>query len=99
MKILRLCVFCGSKTGDKEIYAAGARRLGEVMAKRSIGLVYAGGHIGLMGILADAVLAAGGQAIGVNPQSMIDEELAPTKMAKLHVDVTMPQRKALRADL
>ncbi len=92
MKILRLCVFCGSKTGDKEIYAAGARRLGEVMAKRSIGLVYAGGHIGLMGILADAVLATGGEAIGVIPQNMIDEE-------KLHVVGTMHQRKALMADL
>ena len=99
MKILRLCVFCGSKTGDKEIYAASARRLGEVMGERGIGLVYGGGHIGLMGILADAVLAAGGEAVGVIPQNMIDEELAHTKLTKLHVVGTMHQRKALMADL
>ena len=99
MRIWRLCVFCGSKTGDKEIYAASARRLGEAMAERGIGLVYGGGHIGLMGILADAVLAASGHAIGVIPQSMIDKELAHTKLTKLHVVGTMHQRKALMADL
>jgi uncharacterized protein (TIGR00730 family) len=87
-EIRRLCVFCGSKTGDNEIYAAGTRRLGEAMAQRGIGLVYGGGHIGLMGILADAVLADGGEAIG-----------AHTKLTKLHVVGTMHQRKALMADL
>ena len=99
MKILRLCVFCGSKTGDQEIYAASARRLGHAMVQRGVGLVYGGGHIGLMGILADSVLAAGGQAIGVIPQNMIDEELAHTKLTKLHVVGTMHQRKAMMADL
>ena len=99
MKILRLCVFCGSKTGDKEIYAASACRLGHAMAQRGIGLVYGGGHIGLMGILAEAVLGAGGEAIGVIPQNMIDKELAHTKLTKLHVVGTMHQRKALMADL
>jgi uncharacterized protein (TIGR00730 family) len=98
-EIRRLCVFCGSKTGDNEIYAAGTRRLGEVMVRRGFGLVYGGGHIGLMGILADAVLADGGEAIGVIPQNMIDEELAHTKLTKLHVVGTMHQRKALMADL
>ncbi len=99
MENLRLCVFCGSKVGDNEIYAAGARRMGQAMAQRGLGLVYGGGHIGLMGILADAVLAAGGEAIGVIPQSMMDEELAHTKLTKLHVVATMHQRKALMADL
>jgi uncharacterized protein (TIGR00730 family) len=95
----RLCVFCGSKTGDREIYKETARRLGELMATRRIGLIYGGGHIGLMGILADAILAAGGEAIGVIPQSMIDEELAHAKLTKLHVVDTMHQRKALMAEL
>src|SRR5438552_8091335 len=99
MKFLRLCVFCGSKTGDKEIYAASARRLGELMALRGIGLVYGGGHIGLMGILADAVLAAGGEAIGVIPQNMIDKELAHGQLTKLHVVSTMHPRKARMPDL
>lgn len=98
-KHLRLCVFCGSKTGDNEIYAASARRLGEVMVQRGFGLVYGGGHVGLMGVLADAVLAAGGEAIGVIPQDMIDEELAHTKLTQLHVVGTMHQRKAMMADL
>ena len=69
------------------------------MARRGIVLVYGGGHIGLMGILADAVLAAGGEAIGVIPQNMIDKELAHRKLTKLHVVSTMHQRKALMADL
>jgi uncharacterized protein (TIGR00730 family) len=99
MKTLRLSVFCGSKTGDNEIYAASARRLGEVLAERGIGLVYGGGHIGLMGILADSVLAAAGEVIGVIPRDMIEKELAHTKLTKLHVVGTMHQRKALMADL
>jgi uncharacterized protein (TIGR00730 family) len=69
------------------------------MAQRGFGLVYGGGHIGLMGILADAVLEAGGEAVGVIPQNMIDKELAHTKLTKLHVVDTMHQRKAMMADL
>src|SRR5436190_10401801 len=95
----RLCVFCGSKAGSKEVYTLSARRFGKAMVERGLGLVYGGGHIGLMGILADAVLAAGGEAIGVIPQNMIDKELAHRKLTKLHVVSTMHQRKALMADL
>jgi uncharacterized protein (TIGR00730 family) len=95
----RLGVFCGSRTGDNEVYRANARRLGELMAERGYGLVYGGGHIGLMGVLADAILAAGGEAIGVIPQNMIDKELAHSQLTKLHVVDTMHQRKALMADL
>src|SRR5713101_8909121 len=97
--IHRLCVFCGSKAGNNQIYAAQVRHLGGLVARRGIGLVYGGGHIGLMGILADAVLAAGGEAIGVIPQNMIDKELAHGQLTKLHVVSTMHQRKALMADL
>jgi uncharacterized protein (TIGR00730 family) len=69
------------------------------MVERGLVLVYGGGHIGLMGILADAILAAGGEAIGVIPKSMIEAELAHTKLTQLHVVDTMHQRKALMADL
>jgi len=95
----KLCVFCGSKTGDRDIYARSTRRLGEVMAQRGLVLIYGGGHIGLMGILADAVLAGGGEAIGVIPKSMMDAELAHTKLTQLHIVDTMHQRKAMMADL
>ncbi len=95
----RLCIFCGSKAGDKEVYAKATRRLGEIMAQRGLGLVYGGGHIGLMGILADAVLAEGGEAIGVIPKSMMDSELAHAKLTQLHIVDTMHQRKAMMADL
>jgi hypothetical protein len=69
------------------------------MAARGIGLVFGAGHIGLMGVLADAVLAAGGEAIGVIPQVMVDKELAHSGLTQLHVVGTMHQRKALMADL
>jgi uncharacterized protein (TIGR00730 family) len=95
----RLCVFCGSKAGNKEVYALSARQLGKAMVERGLGLVYGGGHIGLMGVLADAVLTAGGEAIGVIPKSMIEAELAHTKLTQLHVVDTMHQRKAMMADL
>jgi uncharacterized protein (TIGR00730 family) len=95
----RLCVFCGSSRGKRSIHADGARRLGEAMATRGLGLVYGGGHIGLMGVLADAVLGAGCEAIGVIPRSMVDKELAHAGLSELHVVDTMHQRKALMAEL
>lgn len=95
----RLCVFCGSSSGNREVHAAAARRLGQAMVTRGLGLVYGGGHIGLMGILADAVLRVGGEVIGVIPQSMIDKELAHQGLTELRVVTTMHQRKALMADL
>ncbi len=94
-----LCVFCGSRSGTPPLYAEQARQLGALLAKHGIALVYGGGHIGLMGVLADAVLAAGGQAVGVIPRSMVDSELAHTGLTTLHVVETMHQRKALMADL
>jgi uncharacterized protein (TIGR00730 family) len=72
----RLCVFCGSSMGDRAVYADSARALGRALATAGIGLVYGGGHIGLMGALADALLAGGGEVIGVIPQSLVDRELA-----------------------
>jgi uncharacterized protein (TIGR00730 family) len=93
-----LCVFCGSSKGGPSIYAEAARRFGRELAARGLGLVYGGGHVGLMGILADAVLQAGGPVIGVIPRSMVERELAHRQLTELHVVETMHQRKALMAD-
>lgn len=93
-----LCVFCGSKKGSPEIYAESARRFGQALAARGLGLIYGGGHIGLMGVLADAVLQAGSPVIGVIPRSLVERELAHEQLTELHVVETMHQRKALMAD-
>jgi uncharacterized protein (TIGR00730 family) len=95
----RLCVFCGSSTGHRPEYRDAARRFGEVLAERGVGLVFGAGHIGLMGVVADAVLAAGGDAVGVIPQALVDKELAHRRLTELRVVDTMHQRKALMADL
>jgi uncharacterized protein (TIGR00730 family) len=95
----RLCVFCGSSTGGRTVYADATQRLGKAMAGRGLGLVYGGGHIGLMGILADSVLDSGGSVIGVIPQALVDKELAHERLSELQVVTTMHQRKARMADL
>ena len=93
-----LCVFCGSSKGGPAIYAETARRFGQALAARGLGLVYGGGHVGLMGILADAVLQSGGPVLGVIPRSMVERELAHERLTELHVVETMHQRKALMAE-
>ena len=95
----RICVFCGSAVGSRTTYADSARRLGEMLASRGLDLVFGAGHIGLMGVLADAVLANNGRVVGVIPQALVDRELAHGKLNELHVVETMHQRKALMADL
>ena len=95
----RLCVFCGSQHGVRRAYADTARALGQAMARRGIELVYGGGHVGLMGVVADAVLDAGGRAIGVIPQALVERELAHERLTELHVTASMHERKALMADL
>jgi uncharacterized protein (TIGR00730 family) len=95
----RLCVFCGSSLGRDPNYAESACRLGQLLVERGLGLVFGGGHIGLMGVLADAVLAAGGEVIGVIPQALRDRELAHKGVTQMHVVQTMHARKALMADL
>ncbi|HZY83935.1 MAG TPA: TIGR00730 family Rossman fold protein, partial [Gemmataceae bacterium] len=94
----RVCVFCGSSSGTRPEYAAAARRFGAALAGRGLGLVYGGGHVGLMGALADAVLAAGGEVVGVIPQALVDRELAHGGLTELLVVNTMHERKALMAD-
>jgi uncharacterized protein (TIGR00730 family) len=94
-----LCVFCGSGQGKNPVYAAAARSLGQLLAREGLTLVFGGGHIGLMGVIADAVLEAGGRAIGVIPRVLVEKELAHTRLTELHVVDTMHQRKALMAEL
>jgi uncharacterized protein (TIGR00730 family) len=89
-----LCVFCGSKLGSQPAYAAAARDVGGRLAARDIELVYGGGDIGLMGLAADAALAAGGRVIGVIPEFMIDFEVAHHDLTELVVVDSMHERKA-----
>ncbi|HKI36554.1 MAG TPA: TIGR00730 family Rossman fold protein [Gemmataceae bacterium] len=95
----RVCVFCGSSAGKRPEYRDAARRFGELLARRGVGLVFGAGHVGLMGFVADAVLRGGGEAVGVIPQALVDKELAHRGLTALHVVGTMHQRKALMADL
>jgi hypothetical protein len=95
----RVCVLCGSRPGRSPAHADAARALGAGLARRGWGLVFGAGHVGLMGILADAVLEHGGEAIGVIPQSLVDRELAHHRLTALHIVDTMHARKALMADL
>ena len=95
----RLCVFCGSYPGRRAAYAEAAERLGRLLAEQQIGLVYGGGRVGMMGVLADSVLAAGGEVIGVIPQALVDRELAHSGVSELRVVASMHERKALMASL
>ncbi|NBO93060.1 MAG: TIGR00730 family Rossman fold protein [Planctomycetia bacterium] len=93
-----VCVFCGSSAGIDPVYVEAARLLGGQMAARRIQLVYGAGDVGLMGVVADAALAAGGQVIGYIPQSLVDREVAHEGLTELYVVETMHQRKAMMAD-
>ena len=94
----RVCVFCGSSPGTRPAYAEAARALGRVLADRRLGLVYGGGNVGLMGVLADAVLAAGGEVIGVIPHALMAREIGHSGVTTMHVVDSMHERKALMAD-
>jgi uncharacterized protein (TIGR00730 family) len=97
--VKRICVFCGSATGRQSAYADAARALAGELARRGLGLVYGGGSVGLMGVLADAILAASGEAIGVLPRGLASKELAHAGLTQLHVVSSMHERKALMASL
>ncbi|WP_018412600.1 LOG family protein [Methyloversatilis thermotolerans] len=96
---MRVCVFCGSRTGDAPIHADTARRFGRLIASQGHGLVYGGGNIGLMGVIADSALEQGGEVIGVIPQHLLEREVAHQGLSQLHVVDSMHTRKALMADL
>jgi uncharacterized protein (TIGR00730 family) len=95
----RIAVFCGSQKGARPEYAAAAERLGELLAREKIELVYGGGMVGLMGIVADAALKNGGHVIGVIPQSLVIKEVVHEKLPDLRVVKNMHERKALMAEL
>lgn len=95
----RICIFCGSNNGARDAYVYAARAMGEALVRRGIGLVYGGGRVGLMGVVADAVLAAGGQVIGVIPESLVAKEVAHQGLTDLRVVGSMHERKALMAEL
>ncbi len=95
----RICVYAGSNPGTDPAYAEAARELAALLAERGIGLVYGGGHVGLMGVLADTALEAGGEVIGVMPQALIDREIGHTGLTELRVVGSMHERKALMAEL
>src|SRR5262249_12539757 len=98
-KIRRLCVFCGSGVGKNPAFVESARAVGALLAQRKIGLVYGGASIGVMGAIADAVLAAGGEAIGVIPETIMIREVAHTGLTQLHRVGSMHERKALMEKL
>ena len=97
--IQSVCVFCGSSAGRDDRYAGAARELGELLAVQGIRLVYGGGRVGLMGVLADAVLAAGGTVTGVIPRPLVAREVGHTGLSELHVVETMHERKARMVEL
>lgn len=94
-----ICVYCGSGPGNRPAYADAARALGVVAATRGLRVVYGGASVGLMGALADAVLAAGGEVEGVIPRQLLERELAHGTLTRLHVVDSMLERKELMASL
>ena len=94
-----ICVFCGSNTGKNEIYKIHARSFGKLLAENNITLVFGGGKVGLMGVLADSVLNCGGKCEGVMPRSIVNLEIAHNNLTKLHIVENMHQRKNLMAKL
>ena len=93
-----VAVYCGSRFGDSPAFADAARTLGHLIGQRGATLVYGGGRVGLMGTVADAVMAAGGQVIGVIPQALMDREVGHAGLTELHVVQTMHERKQLMAE-
>jgi hypothetical protein len=94
-----VCVFCGSRFGRRQAYTDAAIEVGRLLAQRGTTLVYGGGNVGLMGVAADACLAAGGRVIGVIPQAMVEREIAHLALTDLRIVASMHERKALMAEL
>lgn len=95
----RLCVFCGSSHGVRPAYRAAAEQVGRELARRDIALVYGGGGVGLMGVVADSVLKSGGHVIGVIPEALVAQEVGHRGLPDLRVVKNMHERKALMAEL
>lgn len=95
---MHLTVFCGSRIGKRPEYAEAARQLAQILVERKFTLVYGGGHVGLMGVLADEMLRLGGQVVGIIPENLVESELAHTGLKELHIVPTMHARKAIMAE-
>jgi uncharacterized protein (TIGR00730 family) len=98
MTLENICVYCGSNAGRQPIYAEQAKEFGRTLAERGLGLVYGGSSAGIMGIVADAVLAHGGRAIGIIPEVLVKKELAHKGLTELHVVGSMHERKMMMAE-
>lgn len=98
-KIDALCLYCGSSPGTNPAYQQAARHFGETLARQKIKLVFGGGSVGLMGIAADACLAAGGEVVGVIPTLLMEKEVGHKGLTEMHVVADMHQRKALMTEL
>jgi len=96
---MRICVFCGSSSGEDPAFLDAARETGKVLVEQEIELVYGGARVGLMGAVADAVLVAGGRATGVMPRALVEREIAYQGLTTLHIVDTMHERKTLMCDL
>ncbi|MFP3270090.1 MAG: TIGR00730 family Rossman fold protein [Paraburkholderia sp.] len=94
-----VCVYCGSADGAKPLSAEAARGFGRALVDAGLALVYGGGKVGLMGVIADQVMAAGGRAIGVIPELLVNKEVGHNGLTELHVVPDMHQRKKMMADL
>ncbi|GAA5236979.1 TIGR00730 family Rossman fold protein [Verticiella sediminum] len=99
MSIRSLCIYCGSNPGNRPEYVAAAAAFGTLLAERGIRLVYGGASIGVMGRVADAALAAGGEVYGVIPQALVDREVAHSGLSELFITASMHERKARMAEL
>lgn len=94
-----VCVFCGASPGGDPAYAAAARAMGHALAERGLRLVYGGARVGLMGVLADAAMASGGEVVGVMPDALVDKEIGHQGLTRLEVVGSMHERKARMAEL
>lgn len=99
MPIKNICVYCGSSPGRLKLYADAARDVAEALVKRNIGLVYGGASVGIMGVVADHVLALGGRVVGVIPESLATREVAHHGLTELHITRSMHERKTMMAEL
>ena len=99
MSLKSICVYCGSSLGTRPVYLEAAQAFGRALVEAGCSLVFGGGRVGLMGTIADAVLEAGGRAVGVIPQLLLEKEVGHTGLSELHVVADMHERKKMMADL
>jgi uncharacterized protein (TIGR00730 family) len=97
MTLRNICVYCGSNAGRQPIYTEQAQAFGRELVRRGLGLVYGGSSVGIMGVVADTVLAEGGQVVGIIPEALMKKELEHKSLTELHVVASMHDRKSMMA--